>query len=547
MTTDAAYWRDYRRRNRERLNAQRRERRAMARARTDLIGLPREQAKASAEAVAKWSAETLRIPTPPKAGQPFLLDPWQVAFFGDALADDVREAGLAVARRNGKTFLIAVLCLAYLAGPLNRRYWRGAAVSLTGRNCIELRTAIEQIAAESGLQDKIDVRRSPFPGKVEGQQGASIDFLAADKASGHSVGLDVALIDEAGLLGEDQRGLWQAMATSTGGRDGRMVCFSVLGDGPMYAEMRKRAERPSTVWHEYCAPADCELDDEAAWAAANPGLATGTKSPSYMREAAAKALLSPSDQNYFRGYELNQPLNPSRETICAVADWAKCVKDGAAPTGPVYAAFDLGGSVSMGAFAAYWPLTGLLRVQCGLPATPDLKARGMGDGVGGRYLEMERQGCLKTYRGRVLPVADFLKDAGTMIEGHDLRGVGADRYRAAEALQAIEDASLPWPIQWRGTGAHQKADGSHDVRAFQRAVLQQAIAAPPNLAIESAIAESEIRRDPGGNPALEKSRKRGRIDALQASVIALGLAEIDVGYWRPRDDDDEAGRLLKIG
>ena len=266
-----------------------------------------------------------------------------------------------------------------------------------------------------------------------------------------------------------------------------------------------------------------------------------------MREAAAKALLSPSDQNYFRGYELNQPLNPSRETICAVTDWTKCVKDGAAPTGPVYAAFDLGGSVSMGAFAAYWPLTGLLRVQCGLPATPNLKARGMGDGVGDRYVQMERQGCLKTYRGRVLPVADFLKDAGKMVEGHDLRGVGADRYRAAEAEQAIDDAALPWPIQWRGTGAHQKADGSHDVRAFQRAVLQQAIAAPPNLAIESAIAESEIRRDSGGNPALEKSRKRGRIDALQASVIALGLAELDVGYWRPRDDDDEAGRLLKIG
>ena len=126
MAKDAAYWREYRRRNGKRLNSQRRQRRAMERARSDLIGLPREQAKASAEAVAKWAAETLRMPTPPKAGQPFLLDPWQVAFFADALADDVREAGLAVARRNGKTFLIAVLCLAYLCGPLNRRCWRGA-------------------------------------------------------------------------------------------------------------------------------------------------------------------------------------------------------------------------------------------------------------------------------------------------------------------------------------------------------------------------------------------------------------------------------------
>ena len=37
MAKDAAYWREYRRRNSKRLNSQRRQRRAMARARSDLI------------------------------------------------------------------------------------------------------------------------------------------------------------------------------------------------------------------------------------------------------------------------------------------------------------------------------------------------------------------------------------------------------------------------------------------------------------------------------------------------------------------------------
>lgn len=542
------YHRAYYAKHRDAINARRRARRVAAKAnkpKTKLSYSPRT-AKAKAESVAQWAAENLIVPTPPKAGEPFRLDPWQVEFLEGALADGIREAGLSVGRRNGKTFTIAVLCLAHLVGPLNARYWRAAAVSLTGKNCLELRTAIEQIAAESNL-DGVEVKRSPFPGGVEGVNGASMDFLAADKASGHSVGLDMALIDEAGLLDESKRGLWNAMTTSTGGRNGRVICFSVQGSGPMYAEMRERRDKDSVHWCEYSAPDDCELDDRDAWLAANPGLLTGTKSMGYMEDASERAQGSPADALGFRVYDLNQPADPARrETIVAVADWTACLRPAEAQ-GPCYVGFDLGGSVSMGAFAAYWPMTGLLRVQCGLPAKPDLKRRGMADGVGRRYLDMEAQGCLRTYPGRVLPVVEFLQAGAALVADADIRAAGCDRYRAAETAQALEDAGLHhWPLTWRGTGAHKFAHGSADVRAFQRAVLGKQIASPPNLALESAIAESELRYDPAGNPALDKARHRGRIDALQAAVIALGLAEADAVHWRDSEGADGFG-LIKIG
>ena len=81
-------------------------------------------------------------------------------------------------------------------------------------------------------------------------------------------------------------------------------------------------------------------------------------------------------------------------------------------------------------------------------------------------------------------------------------------------------------MSWRGTGASKTADGSYDVRAFQRLVIGQRVKARQSLAMRAAIADSSLRYDGGGNPALEKARAAGRIDLLSAAVIAAGLSEL---------------------
>ena len=68
-------------------------------------------------------------------------------------------------------------------------------------------------------------------------------------------------------------------------------------------------------------------------------------------------------------------------------------------------------------------------------------------------------------------------------------------------------------------------DGSSDIRSFQKVVYSGKLRANESLMMRSAIAESELHRDSNGNVALDKSRARGRIDALQASVIAVGMGE----------------------
>ena len=51
--------------------------------------------------------------------------------------------------------------------------------------------------------------------------------------------------------------------------------------------------------------------------------------------------------------------------------------------------------------------------------------------------------------------------------------------------------------------------------------------ARPDGLLRLALSESEVSYDDRGNPALDKSRKRARIDLVQAGVIAVGLARLN--------------------
>ena len=240
LAARARYMREYRKRQK-------------AAAVRDVVALPIPEDPAAA--VAEWARSTLRVPTGPLRGQPFQLAPWQVDWLRGALAPGIREAALSCGRKSGKSGLIAVLLLSYLAGPLNSPQWRGAVCSLTGKLAKELRDACEftaQTAGASGLA--IKVCRSPTPGHIEGRNGARVDILAADASTGHSSGFDMVICDEGGLLGEQRRPLWQALYSSISGRDGRMLSISIRGDGEMFSELADRKDQPAVYWKEYAAP-----------------------------------------------------------------------------------------------------------------------------------------------------------------------------------------------------------------------------------------------------------------------------------------------------
>lgn len=486
---------------------------------------PRGRSK-EANAIIKYARELTVPPGEPLAGQPFKMGSWQQTFLRGALAAGVKVAGLSCARRNGKSGLIAVMLAAYLTGPLNRPNWRGLVVSLTANHSRLLLDQVEDILMASELLDGVKFKHSS-PGRIEGLQRARVDFLSSDKSTGHGSSADLVIIDEAGLLEPNGVKLWTNVEYALGSRGGRLICISVRGHCERFAALADRAkDDPAVFWQEHAAPEGCAIDDRSAWAAANPGLAAGVKDLETMASQARGAKLSPSDEVDFRTFQLNQTGHPDRETIVPLDLWKQCLDDAPPPrSGPAVLGIDIGGSVSMCAAAAIWPETMRLEMWCALPGNPSPAKRGQSDRVGGRYVNMVARGELWIFPGRITPVEGFLGRLADDLEGTRILVCGADRFRAHALADAMQKLALRWPVEWRATAGTGKSDAKNDLIAFQRQVNGERLKCKPHIGMAAAIMDSFVKTDDAGNQQLSKKHQSGRIDVLQAAVIASGLWE----------------------
>ena len=466
-------------------------------------------------ALADWSRDNLIVPAGhPLAGEAMTLPD----FAGDFLRRgwNSHESALTCGRKNAKSAICGILGLGFLCGPLRQNGFRMAIASLSKEKSNELRQQIEQIGTASGLRE-LTYRKSPYPGRITSLTG-SVEVLSSDRTAGHSSSFDLVIVDETGLFPERARELLSGLRSSLSAKGGRLIHISVRGDAILFDEI---LNNPMTTTAIYEAAADCELNDRSAWAAANPGLGT-IKQISYMESEAARVAHVPSDEPEFRAYDLNCALSPQKEMLCSPDDIRRCFVDELPPRrGSVYLGLDMGEATSASACAAIWPTTGRVELWMAFGDIPTLRERGKRDGAD--YVLMEKRGELKTYPGRVTPVALFMADVAEDLRGCRVAKIAGDSFKDSEILDFLDRARLRWPREFRRVGAGK--DGGADVRAFQRLVLNKRLKMRASLALSTAIANSIIRRDGNGNPGLDKSKSRGRIDLLSAAVIAGGLAE----------------------
>ena len=153
-------------------------------------------------------------------------------------------------------------------------------------------------------------------------------------------------------------------------------------------------------------------DDLDSIMLANPGAIAGIGASIEWLTAQARRAIARggSALTSYRLYNRNERVcGETRDMLLTVDEWLSCEAGDPPPrSGPVVVGIDLGGSASMSAVAFYWPETGRLETHGTFPSRPSLLDRGQADGVGERYVEMDRRGELSTLGDQTVPVAAWL-------------------------------------------------------------------------------------------------------------------------------------------
>ena len=466
------------------------------------------------------------VPEGAHVGQPLRLETFQKDFIRDVYdnPNGTRRAILSVARKNGKSGLIAALLLAHLVGPeakQNSQIVSGAMSREQASLVFSLACKIVQQSPElSGL-----VRIIPSGKRLIGLPlNVEYKALAADGRTAHGLSPVLAILDEIGQVRGPQSDFVDAITTSQGAHDAPLliaISTAAANDADLFSTWIDDAERSQDkriVCHLYAAPAGCDLMDESAWRAANPALGL-FRSEDDLREQMTQAQRMPSMENSARNLLLNQRVSTESPFVSPDV-WKACGARVRPFDGPVWCGLDLSARLDLTALVIVGQVEGVWQVQAHF-WTPEqgLADRARRDRA--PYDVWARQGLLRTTPGASVDYAHVASEMLEILDGLDCRAIAFDRWRIAE-LQRERDrlgAALPL-VEW-GQGFVSMA-GALD--ALECELLNGRIAHGGHPVLTMCAANAVVVKDPAGNRKLDKSKATGRIDGMQALAQAMGVA-----------------------
>src|SRR5215467_3021041 len=278
--------------------------------------------------------ERLTIPSGTGQGKSFKLEPWQKRFVRDIYEPHdgrarrlVRRAILSIARKNGKTALIAAIALAHLVGPEaipNGEIY--SAANDRDQAAIVFKFARQIVELEPELRAEIEIITSTKT-MIARRTGSIYRAVSAEAGTKHGYLPSVVIYDE--LAQAKNRDLYDVLDTSFGARSEPLfIVISTQSNDPEHILSRLIDDGlsgvdPTIVCHLHAADEDCDLDDEAQWKKANPALGKWRNREDLVA-AVRKAKRIPSEEPKVRNLFLNQRVSPTAPLISR-AEWMACV------------------------------------------------------------------------------------------------------------------------------------------------------------------------------------------------------------------------------
>ena len=514
-----------------------------------------DEPKTDGERIVAFAFHYLIVPEGPKVGQALVLEDFQIAFIL-AVFDNpemTRFAYFSVAKRNGKTFLISVILLAYLIGPLQSTNVRMCSGAMARDQAALAYDMMEKMLA---MSPELDGMYHPTPSskKLVGlKTGSEYQAISSEARTGHGRAYRVVLLDEAGQIKGPSNDFTDMLITSQGTYDDAIqfvVSTQAPSDADYLSVMLDDAEMsndPATVSHVYAADDDCDLMDEEQWYKSNPGLGI-FRSKRDLAANLKKAVSLPTMEAGQRNLALNQRVALESLYITPTV-WKK---NAAAPdydvlrnSGRVCMGLDLSqvndlcaasvsatddeGFVHTIAFV-FCPTTGIEERQHRDRAP---YAAWVNEGhlipLGGASMDYEQI---------VIYMRDKLDDLEITVTD-----IYFDRWRIELFQRVCLDVGAWQDANWQKFGQGFR-DQSPSLENLMSLLLEEKIRHGGHPLLNMAASNAIAVKDPSGNIKIDKSKSTQRIDpmiAMHQSImgVTLGMAdEEDTSsvYSRPERD-----------
>lgn len=503
--------------------------------------------------------EALTVPSGEGQGGPFRLREWQRKFIRAIYAPQgrngrrlVRRAILSIARKNGKTALIAALVLCHLVGPesiLNGEVY-SAANSREQAGQI-FKVAAQIVRADPELNTILKVVDSTKTIACY-RNGSFYKAISAEAGVQHGLNPSFVVYDElAQAKGTD---LYDVLDTSMGARaEPLFAIISTQSNDPEHILSKLiddglSANDPTTVCHLYAVPEECpDVFDPSVWKLANPALGD-FRSLEDLAAIANRAARIPAEENKFRNLYLNQRVSPATSLITR-KEWMACAGDVEFHEGEdVYLALDLSSVNDLSALAM---VSAGKKTRCKVwmwkpkETLREHSNRDFGHG-NWRFEEWHKAGHLEVTPGKVIDHTTIALKLAEVCRLYNVLGCAYDRHKIDYLIRSMDAIDML---------AHKEGDKDGDglklvpwgqgfvsmgpaVDAFETAVLNRDIVHPNNPVLNWNMANAVAVMDPAGNRKLDKDKARFRIDGAQALVQAVGLKARDTADNDAPDMDD---------
>lgn len=480
------------------------------------------------ERVASFIEGYCRVPEGNLIGQPVRLAEFQRRFIL-AVYDNpegTTDGYLSIARKNGKTALIAGILLAHLVGPEAKQNSQIVSGAMSREQAsIVFSLACKMIQLEPRLAEIVHI--VPSGKKLIGLP-CNVEYkaLAAEGKTTHGLSPILAILDEVGQVRGPQDAFIDAITTAQGAHEAPLllaISTQAATDADLFSVWLDDAERskdPHIVSHVYAAPKEAALDDEAAWKIANPALDL-FRSRADMVKQATRAKRMPSAENTFRNLNLNQRVSTVSPFVSPDV-WQSCGDDPEPLPGMVaYAGLDLSARTDLTAcviagrdengVAHVWPYFW----------TPEkgLHERAKTDRV--PYDVWVREGWLRTTPGATVDYAFVAAEMAEIMADLDVEMVAFDRWRIDVFKKDAESIGADFPLAPFGQGFK---DMSPALDVLEADLLNGRIRHGNHPVLTMCAANAVVTKDAAGNRKLDKHKATGRIDGLVALAMALGVA-----------------------